>query len=380
MGVLISDQQLQNLLRTERACVILNSRQSKRPCGSDEWVMATRKAIEVQCSRNCLFLTSIGMISWELTVHLVNLCQGRQIIVVPADLAEYGYATLDHILRGFRLDEMRTYVHVLDRDRNIPAVEWPKFRDEFVIRHARKLVPVALRPSGRLQSLLEKTVAEIDSSFCIRYRKPVDTIRYDWSRMKLNPGLRDNWNYLTHWTRSTFFPPTTEDRFVYYNAILNSTDYPGSAFHVLQRILTAGRIHASGRFIRGGYRVVSLTELAPTAAIKLMRWRRRYAYYSFEPYGIAIKSAYALSIGCRPVAYGKRHEFELMPESDRPFYQNIGSPVAEWQPEAEWRHCGDLEIGSTPAEMLRVITHRESEIDELRKLCDREIVALTVGN
>ncbi len=59
---------------------------------------ATKNAISQYCSRESLFLTSIGMNSWELTVHLVNILGGRQIIVIPPDLTEYGFFSTDDFL------------------------------------------------------------------------------------------------------------------------------------------------------------------------------------------------------------------------------------------------------------------------------------------
>lgn len=380
MGVLISLEQFQTTVSDEQTCLILNSRQSKRPCGADEWVAATKDAISHYSSRESLFLTSIGMNSWELTVHLVNILGGRQIIVIPTDLTEYGYFSIDDFLRSFRLDEERTSLLILNSSKDQPSEEWPQARDEFLFASARILVSVSVRPSGRLQSLLANSNGIVDSSFRTHYRKPTDRVHYDWNGINLNPRVGDGWDGLTHWTRSGFSPLETGDHFDFYSAILESKGYPFSALHILERILQDGRILASSRFIRGGYPVVSLTAQSPIDAIKLMRWRKRYAYYSFEPYGISIDASFAHRLGIRPVSYGTVADFDSLPEPDRPFFQNAGSEVAEWRPEAEWRHVGDLNLRDIPPEMMRVYTYRESEIEGLRALSPCEVVSLTIGD
>lgn len=380
MGVVINLKQFQTTVSSESTCLVINSRQSKRPCGADEWVKATKDAISQYYANESIFLTSIGMNSWELAVHLVNIIGGRQIIVLPPDLAEYGFSSTTDLLQCFKLDKNRTLLMVLDNSGQLPVGEWQQSRDEFLLGNAGKIVPVSIRPAGRLQSLLEKSNGTIDGSFRIPYRKPIDRVNYDWNRAKLSSKIGSGWGGLTHWTRSSFNPPEPQGHYDFYRAILNSDSYPFSALHTLERILQQGRILASSRFIRGGHFVVSLTAQDPTEAIKLMRWRKRYAYYSFEPYGIGISAAFARRLGIRPVSYGSVDEFNSLAECDRPFFQNSGSVVADWQPEAEWRHVGDLNLRTIPPEMMRVYTYRESEIERLRGLTPCDVVSLTVGD
>jgi hypothetical protein len=88
-----------------------------------------------------------------------------------------------------------------------------------------------------------------------------------------------------------------------------------------------------------------------------MTWRKRYVYYNFEPYGIAIHREEAERLGIRPVIYGNQDLYDRMPESDRPFYQNIGSGNANWQPEAECRYLGDFELKEIPTSRIRLIVY-----------------------
>ena len=380
MGSLTNREQFESMTQSDRSCLILNSRQSKRPCGVDAWVTATDAAIRKYSTLQYLFLTSIGMNSWELTLHLVNIHGGRQIITIPPDMNEYGFDSSGDLLREFRLAPERTYLHVLTEPDCSKTVPWSRLRDEFLTEKAQLLVPVSVRPLGRLESLLSSAKHEIDSSFRVQYLKPVDRVRYDWNQIRLNPHLDELGTFLTHWTRSVFGPPASMDHFDFYDSVQRSGDYPFSARHILERILTEQLVRASSRFIRRGYRVVSFTALNPSDAVKLMRWRRRYGYYSFEPYGIAVESSIAANLGCRPVLYRTIEDFKALQESDRPFFQNIGSESADWQPEAEWRCVGDFDLGEIPVESLRVITYRESEIDRLQEKCECEVIPLTIGD
>jgi hypothetical protein len=164
----------------------------------------------------------------------------------------------------------------------------------------------------------------------------------------------------------------------FYRDLLESDEYPRSALRVLQRIVVEGCIRASQRFIRGGYAVVSLTAHDPVAATKLMRWRKRYVYYNFEPYGIAIGREAALASGIRPVVYGDEATFAELPETDRPFFQKAGSEIADWTPEAEWRHLGGLHLNKLPKDQVRVIVFRPEEVCVISGVSDLEVVSLTI--
>lgn len=380
MGSLISREQFDSITQLKRNCLILNSRQSKRPCRLDEWTSATNAAIRHYSALNYLFLTSIGMNSWEMTLHLVNICGGRQIISIPPDLREYGFESSHDLLRQFRLAPERTYFYSPNGLALPESCTWPQLRDDFLAGAAQVLVPVSVRPMGRLDSLLSSKRSQIDDSFRVRYNKPVDHVRYDWNQVQLNPRLNEFGTFLIHWTRSAFGPPRSTDHFDFYEAILRTDDYPFSALHTLEKILTEQTIRASSRFIRGGHRVVSFTSLSPVDAVKLMRWRKRYAYYSFEPYGIAIECSIAKQLGCQSVSYGAVDEFSALPETRQPFFQNSGSESVDWQPEAEWRCLGDLDLAKIPDDSVQVITYRESEVAKLVKICRFEVVPLTIGD
>ena len=379
MGCVFSIDQFNDLISGQRACILLNSRQSKRPCRLDNWVTATSAAVTTLVAQDYLFITSLGMNTWELVLHLVNRSGAKQVIVIPPDPRLVGFDTLEAIVGSFRLDTARTSFYVLEHSGDRKTHEWSQQRDTFLISLPVTLVPVSIRPGGGLENHLKSTVNAVDSTYRVPYRKPVDRVRYDWNRVSLNRQFPLDWPFLTHWTRSADGPSSGQDRFEYYDSVLSSTDFPGSASHVLGRILEKGRLRASTRFIRGEYPVVSFTALHPHDALKLMRWRKRYAYYSFEPYGIAIDISAAREQSCREVIYGSPAHYDALNESDRPFFQNADSAVGDWRAEAEWRHCGDLVLQSIPERAIRVITYREEQAQRLRERLPYQVVSLIEG-
>ena len=373
MGTEISLEQFDLIISTKKSCLVLNSRQSRRPCARDPWVQATSRAVRSLQLDQPVFLTSIGQNTWEIVLHLVNRVGGRQIVVLPRQLDEYGFSSQEAVIAAFHLNTDRTSILTLDCAN--PTL-WQNARDDFVVSHAGVLVPVSLRADGNMARLLAANFAKVDASYRIGYPKTPDTIRYDWNAAKLNPAGFDEWDFLTHWTRSAQGPFPGQDQFDHYDAVLNSSDYPSSAFHSLRRILGEGRIRSSDRFIRGAFPVVSLTALPPNEALRLMRWRRRYGYYSFEPYGIAIRKSFAAESGFREVRYGVDEDYEAMNAKDRPFFQKVGSEVADWRPEAEWRHLGDIDLSLVPIEHLRVITYQPVEAELLRAAYPYEVFSI----
>ncbi len=354
---------------------VVNSRQSKRPCRKDPWVQGTCRAVTAYAERGAVFITSVGMNTWELAVYLVGRCGGRQVILAEPSCGPGA------IFKSFDLDAGRTLLlHAFDSSRS-SEVEFPHVRDELAVSMADVVVPVSLRRNGFIERTLAAAAARgmaVDTSFATDYSSATDRPRYDLAGLPLNPTLVNSGEYLTHWTRSHHGPMPGETAGRFYQDFLESDEYPRSALRVLRRIVEDGCIRASRRFIRGGYAVVSFTAHEPIAATRLMRWRKRYVYYNFEPYGIAISRKAALACGIRPVVYGDDAIFDELSEIDRPFFQKAGSDVADWTPEAEWRHVGDLHLGELPREQIRVIVFQPEEVGVISEVSDFAVVSLTI--
>jgi hypothetical protein len=121
---------------------------------------------------------------------------------------------------------------------------------------------------------------------------------------------------------------------------------------------------------------VSFSALKPLEAVKLMRWRRRYVCYSFEPYGVAIRADIADAAGLRPVIYGDDELYSRLADSDRPFFQSRGSKVSDWRPEAEWRHLGDFNLPKLPVDGVKLITYTRPEAAALQQSTKYEVIPL----
>ncbi len=363
---------------------VLNSRQSKRPCNRDGWVTSTQKAVDYLIAHEYSVITSIGLNTWELVVHLVNVRGGSQVVILPPDEKDKLECQVREVISDFQLDPERCTFIVFSpevENRRQPKVSWPE-RDLMAIDLAELAVPVSLRPNGTLKTLVDRASASgksILDDFRAEYRPASDLVKYDFDGLVLNPELgEEGWNYLTHWTRSSHGRYSRETSHDYYRDIIGHDTYPRSALHTLSRIIDEGVIHGSGRFIRGGIPVVSFTGLPPSEAVTLMRWRRRYVYWNFEPYGVAIHVDAARAAGIRPVCYGDGELYEQLPVDHRPFFQNAGSEIADWRPEAEWRHIGDLNLRHLPADSVRLITFKCGEAATLQKNTKWQVIPLTI--
>jgi hypothetical protein len=370
-------------LSLQPVAAILNSRQSKRLSLADEWVRSTSAAVKHLVESGYVIATSIGMSTWELLVHLVNVYGGSQLLVIPGRLKKTVSQRAAEIAHDFRLDPARIG-YMMSGDaasgKGGRKSAWAH-RDDIVIELADILVPVSIRPEGNLGRKIEaasRAGKDLNTPFSVKYRPGAERVSYSLAREDLNPELVNMpWPYLTHWTRSSHLPYPGETRFEYYRDILSHSHFPRSAPDTLRRIVTERKIRASRRFIRGGHKVVSFTGLHPCSAVSLMRWRRRYVYYNFEPYGIAISTEAAENLGIRQVTYGTPELYDTLPASDRPFYQNVGGPTADWKPESEWRHPGDLALGDIPDDRIHLLVYSKTDAQDLGRISPYRVIPLT---
>jgi hypothetical protein len=224
----------------------------------------------------------------------------------------------------------------------------------------------------------EETGATIDNRFSVQYERPRRRLYSPVDQSRLTVTKDSPWLYITHWTRSFNGPWPDQNLYDYYRMVTGGgVSYSHSALNSLRNILRCGVIFGTSKHIRHGYCVVSSTDLHPADAIKLMKWRARFVRWNFEPYGIAVDSRYAESLGVRPVIYGTVAEFADLSENDKPYYQNVGERGGDWQPEHEWRFHGDLSLASIPPERMRIVVRRKSDISVVKDLTSSEVIALT---
>ncbi|OGC96265.1 MAG: hypothetical protein A2W25_03855 [candidate division Zixibacteria bacterium RBG_16_53_22] len=354
----------------EKLAVILNSSQSKTPCGNDSWVARTAAAARRIIDSGFVMITSTGIVTWELLVHLAAATSGRQVILCPVTGEGLEKELFDITVADFGLDPNKCamlFVGSPLRGRS-PKKNWPG-RDGQAVAMAQKIYPISIRPGGRLDTMIKSNAdsGKIDDRFHIEYAPAVyRPTHYDISGIKLDV---ENWDFITHWTKTRHGPWPGETRSAFYGRLLASDNrYPNSAFDTLINIVRERKIRASSDKIRDSFPAIGFSECPPIDILKMLRWCPRRVNWNFEPYGIAVKRPVAEKMGAKPVIYGIDEDYRKFSESAKPFFQNRGGKAVDWRGEREWRHIGDFDFNQVPDDKIMFYVWRRIEADYLRKL------------
>ncbi len=357
----------ERLLKGAKA-VILNSRQTKKPTGTHPWVQNTYRAVSNAVENGHVVLSSAGMNTWEFVVWATGNLGGDQIIIVPVDIKDDPREIREDLINDFKLDPDRTgMIYFQTKRRGLRNKSAWGERDSIAVEMANTIYPVSVRKNGNLERLFKNNPSKASRAvldFNIDYNPVTAPERIQLEAKDLLPEMAvHDWPYLTHYTRSTYSPWPGECSADYYRAIYSSnSEYPRTALATLKRIIEDKTIWASYYHIRGGYKVVSFTELKPKEAISIIRWRPRFVRWNFEPYAVAIEKDTAREMGIRPVIYKPSKEYDGLPEENRPYYQNPGDKGGEWEPEKEWRHLGNVDLSKIPDDKIHVLVRNRSEM------------------
>lgn len=187
----------------------------------------------------------------------------------------------------------------------------------------------------------------------------------------------DDW--LLHWTRARpgAWPGQTTEEWL-DELILGCVTADRSAFAALLRIMGDGCLKASSQGIRGGYCVVSFTEV-PLHEFRQRRIFRRHRHrYDFEPWGIGIRRHVLEDCGARPVCYGDDADWQQLPEQLRPWYQKATAgdgPTNNLQ-EREWRIVGDLSLKAISAADICLFADTQAAADILSQQTQSMVVVV----
>lgn len=166
----------------------------------------------------------------------------------------------------------------------------------------------------------------------------------------------DEW--LCHWTRAAQgpWPDETRDDFL-DQLILGCASADRSAMAAILKIIATKKLRASSLGIRGGYSVVSFTEV-PLHEFRERRIFRKHRHrFDFEPFGIAIRKERLLQWGARPVVYGNDEDWAALDEETRPFYQKATQDSSTSNlDEQEWRVHGDVLLDALSFDDVVVFT------------------------
>ncbi|RLT05132.1 MAG: hypothetical protein DWI22_14680 [Planctomycetota bacterium] len=189
--------------------------------------------------------------------------------------------------------------------------------------------------------------------------------------------LTDPDAWLLHWTRSTVGPwPHQDEQEFHDELILKCRSSDRSVLATLLRIVTEGHLWASSETIRGGFEVVSFTE------VPLHDFRRRRAYrkhrrrYDFEPWGIGIRRDLLALAGARPVEYGNEETWQTTPEGARPFFQNVGSGDGWTEDEREWRLVGNIQLHKLPPAAVVVFVDTKESRSIVQKQTEWQVIVV----
>jgi len=365
----------------KKKALILNSRQSARPMGNDQWIINAGLAIKDAVSQGYLLLTSVGMNSWEIPLYFASKFGAGQIIYLPAERGAEHDRIIRFYMEQFHLNESLVEWRFIETDTaGQNSNNFQTKRDSIILHDAEVVFPISLRTGGNLDLLMAESQGEqlrIVDDFKVKYetaRRPC--------KIKIDPiGIDRNIeelfdNYIIHWTktRNTAWPGET--LYIYYNDIVRSTDrYTRSGYDTLKRILNEKRLRGSSKRYRKGISAVAFSALKPSEAVGLMKWRARYQEMTFEPYGIAIEKSFAEKLGVKKVFYGNAEMYQYLEEDNRPYFQNIGTK-GFWLPEKEYRHIGDVDLSLIPHDKMRVIVWKKEEISGVRDAFEGEIIPL----
>ncbi|MDR3568015.1 MAG: hypothetical protein P4L43_08315 [Syntrophobacteraceae bacterium] len=161
-----------------------------------------------------------------------------------------------------------------------------------------------------------------------------------WRGVKL---ARDT--HLFHYTRGCVGPWPGETYRQYLLDLLDAglLSTGGSALASLARIAREGLLRASCHMIRGKIPVVSWSSVPPHKLFLMRTWRRPFARWNVEPYGVALRRDILRPLGAKPAIYGSEEVYSKLPDSEKYRFQlSRPRPGAAWRQEREWRIANDL--------------------------------------
>ena len=358
--------------------LILNSAHSKYPIGSDPWIQATIKAVNSLAEQPLKMLCSTEPVMWDIVTALAGRSGMEITLIVKARDDIDGNKKFKSIIEEYALDPDRTSPLYLGEDTGKqPKKSW-KLRDRLALITADIIYPVSIRPGGKLDNLLSEDAfrGKIRNDFKISWsqeKRTKQTPVYNFSGHTITPFPDRKW--LVHWTRSSQGQWPGEKAWEFYRDLCeNPHIYVRSARETLIKILTENIIRGSSWKIPDGASAVSLTSLIPVEAVSLMRWRKRFVRYSFEPYGIAIKQDILVRMGARKVHYEKPGKDS---SCEKLFIQSPGK-TGGWTKEKEWRFRGDLRLDNIDTDDYFAIVLDESDAEGIKERIQNKKVCFHV--
>lgn len=399
------------LLRQATAAVV-NSRKPRKLAACDRWVLSTLAAESHPSACAGVLVSSLGPLPYELAAWAA-VRRGRPLILVlERPIPESAAA----VRSGWGWD----YAELLQRRETLLVApeagpgsrpgprERRQMRDRIVEALADTIVAVEVRAGGTWLALLEERLGRGRRLLCgpaldlatagnrvllERGAEPIQLAlpsgpassgrQAEAGRAvpapdpEAGPGLA---GCLFHYTRGRPGPWPGQRRTEYLEELASgAAGAAHTGLDALLRILQERRIRASSRLIRGAGGVCCFTDRPPEAVAALARWSRGLLRWSFEPYAVGFKRAYALRKGLQRVLYLSKAAFDPLSSAERFRFQLHEPPEQDWTAEGEWRCKGDLRFDDAAPDQVVALVPSPEAAARVRKLCPFRVAVLGSG-
>jgi hypothetical protein len=344
------------------------------------WMQAMRAAIHRLRDPNVTAVIAAGTATSEFVLRGTERQESRRLFVhsshTSADIEEPREAAPRRTDRHTDLRPAGSWADAAVLA-DVTDVAQTPLRDRAAIAWADEVIVLSLRTRGNLHTLLRARLHQPSACVLLADLPGLQSRQAQTELVELGAGLfpvpstfgrrsnregedhatatagvrvaplvsLDSAAYLSHTTRACTGPWPGQSRADYLDSLLDGRpDAARSPLQTLIRIVEQRRLIASSRAIRGGFGVVSFTEVPLHDLPELHVFRAHRARWDFEPYGISIRRDWMEDRGARRVTYAGNSDWQEMPAADRPYFQHVRTGKLDWTVEREWRHPGDLEL------------------------------------
>ena len=182
--------------------LILNSTHTKYPVGKEKWIQETIRAIR-DLSADGRMICSLNPLQWDLATHCCSDA-GCDVDMLIPHCEENGVVDHTDILKGdFVFGPGLLDIHYYNNGNKSGTKSAWQNRDDMALTSADIIVPVSLRPKGRLLTRLHENIRgkRIVTDYHVPWTKSQSRPRYDFQGYTINNLPPGDW--LIHWTRAS---------------------------------------------------------------------------------------------------------------------------------------------------------------------------------